>query len=523
LQKFPALLGEVAILSSPILEANSTLVLEERVSYRPIGLAIGNAATLALLTPCVLIIHGYHPFADDAGIYVAGIRKMLDPSLFSVDGPFVVAHTRLSVFSHIFAATIRLFHIPLQIGLLSAYLLSIFLFLFGCLQLARRIFREPQLQWGATLLASALFTLPVAATALCVMDPYITARSFSTPLSLFAVTASIERHRKRMLLWFTATAILHPLMAAYLAAFLIAYLLASSSLWRWLAAACLTTLLGSAAVYLATRRSLLPEGYREAVLTRTYFFLSFWHWYEVLGLVLPLLLMTIAAYRTRNITVKDLSLACIVTGTTASVVACCFVHTNGSFLLARIQPLRSFQLIYLLGILLLGAYLANYLRGRRVAWGAALLLFTSGLMMVVQKQVYTTSAHIEWPFSAPRNPWQQAFLWIRQNTPRNAVFALDSDYTKADAEDTQGFRATAIRSALVDELKDGGVVAIFPELAPQWKIQRDLELGLDHIPDQERIARLRPSGVTWILLSASSITQLDCPYRNSAVAICRLP
>ncbi len=183
--------------------------------------------------------------------------------------------------------------------------------------------------------------------------------------------------------------------------------------------------------------------------------------------------------------------------------------------------MRAFHLIYLIGMLLLGAFLAHSLRGGRAVLGAALLLL-SGLMIFVQKQVYTASAHVEWPFAAPRNPWQQAFIWIRQNTPRNAVFALDSDYTKIASEDTQGFRATAVRSALVDELKDGGVVAIFPELAPRWKSQRDLEMGLDHISDQERISRLRPAGVTWILLSASSATQLDCPYRNTAVIVCKL-
>jgi hypothetical protein len=233
--------------------------------------------------------------------------------------------------------------------------------------------------------------------------------------------------------------------------------------------------------------------------------------------------MAVAAYRTRNPVVRYLCLSCIATGVTASAVAACFVHTSGSFFLARIQPLRAFQLIYIVGVLLLGAFLAGQLRGRRVALGSALLLLVSGLMFLVQKQFYTTSAHVEWPFAAPRDPWQQAFLWIRENTPRNAVFALDSNYTKVDSEDTQGFRATAVRSALVDDLKDGGVVAIFPELAPRWRRQRDLEIGLDHISDQERVARLRPAGVTWILLRADSATRLECPYRNTAVIVCRLP
>lgn len=511
-------------MSSPVVEANSsTLVLEERISRQPLTLAISDAAALALLTPSVLLIHGYHPFADDAGIYVAGIRKMLDPALFNIDASFVTAHTRLSIFSHVFAGTIRLFHLPLEAALFGAYLLSIFLFLLGCLKLSRRIFPDTHLQWGVTLLAGALFTLPVAATALWVMDPYVTARSFSTPLSLFALAACIDRDWKRTTLWCVATIVLHPLMGAYLAAFLVAYTLIGGRRWRWLAASCITGFTCSGIIYLTTRHAVFPDGYREAVLTRTYFFLSFWHWYEVLGLVMPLLIMLVAAWRTYNIVVRNLSISCIATGTVASAIAACFVHTNGSFFLARIQPLRAFQLIYIVGILLLGAFLAEHLRGRRAVPGAALLLFVSGLMMFAQKQVYTASAHIEWPFAAPRNPWQQAFLWIRESTPRDAVFALDSNYTKIRSEDTQGFRAIAARSALVDDLKDGGVVAIFPELAPRWKSQRDLEMGLDQISDQERIARLKPAGVTWLLLSSRSSTQLDCPYRNTAVMVCELP
>ncbi len=509
-------------MSSPVLELNSsTLIPKEQISHRP-GRAIGDAAALASLTGFVLLVHGYHPFADDAGIYVAGIRKLLDPSLFSVDSSFVLAHTRLSIFSHLFAAVIKLFHIPLRAGLLFAYLLSIFLFLLGCLQLSRRIFRDAQLQWGAALLASALFTLPVAATSLWVMDPYVTARSFSTPLSLFTLAASIDRDWKRTALWFVGVAALHPLMAAYLAAFLVLYILVSGRRWRGLAVACVSTFAGAALVYFATRHTPLLDGYREAVLTRTYFFLSFWHWYEISGLVVPLLLMLVAAYRTRNVAVRDLCLCSIATGVTASLVAAFFVRTSGSFFLARIQPLRAFQMIYIIGILLLGAFLAEQLRGRRAAMGAALLLI-SGLMLLIQKQAYTTSAHIEWPFAAPSNPWQQAFLWIRENTPHNAVFALDSNYTKVASEDTQGFRATAQRSVFVDDLKDGGVASIFPELASRWKSQRDLELGLDHISDQERIARLRPAGVTWVVLNADAPTHLICLYRNNTVSVCKLP
>ncbi len=494
-----------------------------RAAAQGLTIAISDVAVLSLLTPFALLVHGYHPFADDAGIYVAGIRAMLDPRLFVADAEFVTAHTHLSVFSHLFAGTIRFLHIPLELALIVAYLLSIFAFLLGCLRLSQCIFQDAHLQWGATLLASALFTLPVAATALFIMDPYVTARSFSTPFSLLALAACMDRAWFRAAVWLLLAAIMHPLMGVYLAAFLLAYLLASERRWYGLAVACGAAFLSAAVIYLLTIHTGLPEGYREAALSRRYFFLSQWRWFEWLGLAFPLLLMFFAALRSANQTVRYVCAACIATGVTACFISICFIHTSGSFFLARLQPLRAFQMIYIIGVLLLGGFLANYLRGSRAIAGAVLLMLSAGLMMFVQGQTYQTSAHVEWPFVTPRNPWQQAYLWIRSNTPRNAVFALDSDYTKAGTEDTQGFRATAARSALVDDLKDGGVVAIFPALAPQWKKERDLEIGLDRITDEERIARLRPVGVTWLLLSSRAETDFDCPYHNSDVKVCKLP
>ena len=513
-------------MSSPVLEANTTtLVLGENISPKTRTAAISDVGALLLLTPCVLLIHGYHPFADDAGgIYVAGIEKIMQPGLFGADSVFILAHTHFSIFSHIFAAFLGISHIPLEIGLFLSYLATIFAFLLGSLRISQRIFDGARLQWGATLLAGTLFTLPVAATALWIMDPYVTARSFSTPFSLFALDACIGRQWKRMAFWLLMTALMHPLMAAYLALFLFAYIIVASNCWRLLAISCIAAFVMTAAIYAATIHTPVPDGYRDAVLTRQYFFLSSWRWFEWLGLIMPLLLMLLAATRAKlGSIVSNLCITCIATGVMATVCVLCFVHTNGSYFLDRLQILRSFHLIYAVGVLFLGGFLARYTSSSHVWPGVLLLLFVSGLMIFVQYQSYTTSAHVEWPYAAPKNPWVQAFLWVRHNTPQNAVFAIDAEYTKIPAEDAQGFRTIARRSTLVDDLKDGGVASLFPELAPKWKRERALELNLDHISDQERIDRLKPVGVTWLLLSAQSITSLDCPFHNSAVMVCKLP
>lgn len=501
----------------------STLKKEATAAHKPRRSVMSEAGVLLLLTPCVLLIHGFHPFADDAGIYVAGIRKMLNPSLFQVDSSVVVAHTQWSIFSHIFAEGLRITHLPLETGLLIAYILSIYTYLLGCFALSRRIFHDSYRQWTATLLGAVLFTLPVAATALSLMDPYVTARSFSTPLSLLALSACLGREWKRMAFWFVAIALLHPLMAAYLAAFLAISMLAAEKRWWMALSACLLAFIGSGMVCLITRHSVLPYGYQEAAQSRYYFFLANWHWYEWMGLIVPLALMMIAVARRAGPAARTLCLACTFTGGTAILISICFIHANGNFLLARLQPLRSFQMIYVVGVLLLGGFIGKYLRGRLVLCNAALLILASAGMLYAQRQVYLTSAHIEWPGAAPRNLWQQAFLWIRSNTPPDAVFAVDPDVHDLDSADTQGFRAMTSRSELIDELKDGGVVAIFPQLAPHWKTLDDLQKGLENMTDEKRISKLRPAGANWLLLGADAETQFQCPYHNAAVKVCKFP
>jgi hypothetical protein len=59
-------------------------------------------------------------------------------------------------------------------------------------------------------------------------------------------------------------------------------------------------------------------------------------------------------------------------------------------------------------------------------------------------------------------------------------------------------------------------------LAVVWGPYRDAQRGLNHLTDAERTERLRPYGVTWLLLSSQATTAFSCPYRNSTVAVCQL-
>jgi hypothetical protein len=205
-------------------------------------------------------------------------------------------------------------------------------------------------------------------------------------------------------------------------------------------------------------------------------------------------------------------------GSCALFASLCFVHRSGSLLLARLQVLRAFQFVYIAGVLLAGGLLAR-LHKRAVA---VVLFLIAGALFAGQRLTYPESSHVEWPGMTPRNDWQQAFLWIRANTPKDGVFALDNDYIESPGEDAQGFRATAERSAVADWVKDGGIASNFPQAAIPWWQGSQATALLDHATDDQRLTRLRPLGVTWVVLSAQASTDFVCPFSNDRVRVCRL-
>jgi len=474
----------------------------------------------ALLTPLVLVVHGFHPLADDGAVYVTGIKKLANPSLYQADAVFALSPTHLSIFAHVLAIPLHRGLLPLPALLLVCHLASIFLFLLGCWRVAERIFPADCSRWGAVLLAACCFTLPVAGTSLCIMDPYVTARSFSTPLSLFALAAVLDEQWMQCAGWLALAALLHPLMAIYAAIAVFTVAIAKSGRWGFLIIfLCLGWIL-CAVIFMRTHPAEHTSAFNLAALSRSYFFLSSWRWYEYPGLLIPMLLLGIAGARNRT-PAGILAIAAFTLGAGALLISICFVHRNGSLWLARLQVLRSFQFVYIAGVLLLGGWLGALAQRHRLAIGALYLSIALALF-AGQRLNYPASSHVEWPYRAPHNPWQQAFLWIRANTPRDALFALDNDYIEGPGEDAQGFRATAERSTVADYFKDGGIASNFSQAALPWLQGSQATFQLNSATDAERFNRLLPLGVTWIVLPTQASTALTCPFSNAVARVCRL-
>ena len=191
--------------------------------------------------------------------------------------------------------------------------------------------------------------------------------------------------------------------------------------------------------------------------------------------------------------------------------------------LARLQPMRMLFVTYILFILFSGGFIAEYFLKKSVWRWLLFFVPISAALAYSQVALFPASRHIEWPGEKPKNQWVQAFLWIRDNTPNNAVFALDPNFAELPGEDENGFRAVAERSRMANYAKDRGVATMFPQLAGEWLAQTNALAGWKtfDIPDFQRLNRVY--GVDWLVLQQPGIASLDCPYQNHAVRVCRLP
>jgi hypothetical protein len=194
---------------------------------------------------------------------------------------------------------------------------------------------------------------------------------------------------------------------------------------------------------------------------------------------------------------------------------------------ARMQPLRIFQLVYVVMILALGAALGERVLQRRPMRWVLVFSLLAAVMVTAERRTFPASVHLELPDVLAKqdggNAFERAFVWIGRNTPKDAVFALDAQYITKPGEDAQSFRAIAERSVLPDFSKDGGVVTNKPELAAAWLQGQVAQAELNAEPDTQRVAALKPMAVTWVVLERSAVTGFACGYANETVKVCRLP
>lgn len=483
-------------------------------------------------------VMGYHPGLEDDAIYLPAVKADLNPALYAHNSDFFRLQVQATVFDQFMAGFVRLTHIPVAWAELFWQFVSLFVVLWACHGIARRLFAETRAQWAAVAMVSAMFTLPVSGTALFLMDQHLHPRNLATALVLLAVGRVLEDRRWQAVPLLVLAFAFHPLMAALGISFCI-----------FLAAALSETVPVRLRALRSSTAAAIPlgwvfeppnAGWRKALDAHTYYYLYKWHWYEWLGALAPLalfwLLWRVAREHSERSPQRQVSvvgvkesrlarfaLAVFAYGVFQQALAFAMLTPPSLIRLTPLQPMRYLQLVYFFMALIAGGLLGKFvLRTKVWRWATFLLIFNGG-MLWAQCAEFSASQHIEWPGREPSNPWLQAFAWIRNHTPTDAYFALDPDYLEAKGEDYHGFRALAERSQLADAVKDAAAVTQVPELGPEWERQVTAEEGWRsfQVADFERLKRA--FGVDWVLVDLRQSASLDCRWHNDSLAVCVIP
>ena len=487
-------------------------------------LLFSKLSPVLLFTTLGFLVMGYHPGLEDDGVYLTAVKADLNPALFPYNSEFFKVQLQATVFDGWMAHFVQWTGIPLAWAELFWQFASLFLILWACERIAGQIFAERRAQWAAVAMVAAMFTLPVAGTALNIADQHLHPRNLATALILIAIARILEGRRWHAAPVLVLALLLHPIMAALGMSFCLFLILAlvQEAPFR------LRTMQDSVAgaVPLGWIFSPASPSWREAVNTRGYYFLYNWAWYEWLGALAPLFLFWLlsrVAQKYGENRLARFALAVFAYGVFQQIVAMVILAPSTLERLAPLQPMRYLQLIYIFMALAAGGVMGRFLLKTIVWRWAVYLLVFNGSMFLVQWELIDDGAHLELPGVISSNPWLQAFAWIRQNTPTDAYFAVDPQYLSAPREDFHNFRALAERSQLSDADKDAAVVTQVPSISPAWHMQQVAQAGWPHfqLADFERLKA--QFGVDWVMVTYPQPTGLACPWHNEALTVCRIP
>lgn len=481
---------------------------------------IRNIALLLVLTALAMLVQGYHPGLEDDAYYLAAIKNNLNPALFPHDADFFRVLFQATIFDKLIAFSIRWTHVPLAWGLLFWQYAATFLVLWGCWRIARRCFDQEYEQWAAVALVAALLTLPVSGSGLSLTDQHLHPRALATALILAAIVAVLDGRRWLAGGLLLAAFPLHLNMAPFGVSYCLFLMWNPKKEAHQNVAA-----VAGIAIPLGWIFEPATDSWRQAEATRSFYFLSRWHWYEWLGVVAPLALLwwyRALALSRRSTVMAWMAERMVYFGIFQLAVALVLMLPPRLERLRSFEPMRFLHLVYVLFVLLSGGLLARYVLKRHVVRWLLLFVPLSAGMFYAQRQLYPGTVHLELPGRASGNDWVDAFRWISQNTPVDSEFALDPQYMEMPGEDYHGFRALAERSVLADAVKDPCTVVRVPSLGPRWLRELNAQLGWRNFQRQDFLRLKSQFGVNWVVLTNPPVAGMTCPYHNQRVSVCRV-
>ncbi|MGD0901959.1 MAG: hypothetical protein ABR924_03360, partial [Terracidiphilus sp.] len=347
--------------------------------------AVFESLALLLFTALGFAVMGYHPGLEDDGVYLTAVKADLNPALFPHDAEFFRLQLQATFFDGWMARFVQWTGVPLAWAELLWQFAALFLILWASRRIAGQLFAERPAQWAAVAMVAAMFTLPVAGTALNVADQHLHPRNLATALILLAASRILEGRRWQAVPLLALALLLHPIMAALGISFCVFEALALQRKAGLRLRAVEDSL--AAAAPLGWVFAPASPAWRQALDTKTYFFLNRWTWYEWLGALAPLFLFWLlwrVARGRGEVRLARFALAVFAYGVFQQILAMVILVPSSLERIAPLQPMRYLQLVYIFMALAAGGLLGRFLLKARIWRWAVYLLVVNGGMFLVQ-------------------------------------------------------------------------------------------------------------------------------------------
>lgn len=472
------------------------------------------------LTAAAILLHGYYFGMEDQTLYLPAVAQALDPALFPHDAAFFQTEARLTLFDETVAAVIRMSRLSTESVVFFAYIASLLAILRACQLIVRRAFDDRRAEWVGLLTLAVMLPFPVAGTRLGLIEWYLHPRTPAMAFMLWAAVLAMNGNALSILL-VGAAAMLHPLVALWGAAHVA--LQARQIKLRFLMPSTIALLVtGCASI---SRLPRWETAYWRDALTPEYFDIRYpinWPWFEWVGVIVPLAVLALIAWDARRRGVGSLAQISgrfAISGAFGVVLALALTLSPSRQL--PLQPMRELHMVYFIGFVFVGAALDQHLL-RKFSLGRPLFFAALTIGVLIGQPRFPSTPHIEWPWKQPGNPWSQAFLWASDNTPVDALFALDPFYMRRTTADTHSFRAIAHRSMMAEAVHDLAPAAMSPALGARWMRESEDLAAWQRFTISDFTHLADKYGVGWVVVSQPHLPELTCPYQNADVAVCRI-
>lgn len=479
------------------------------------GLSIAAAVLLAFAS------HGYHFGVSDQKLYLPAALRAVDPALFPHDAVFFTTEARFTLFDELVAGVLRA-GVPLDVAMFAGQVVAITLVAAGARRVLTLAGCTAEAAWAGVVLLMLVLPCPVAGTRIGVLEPYLTPRGLAIGLALWAFALAIEG-RALALVLLAAAGALHPLTGLWSAG----HVLAQAVDRRWRrplrvagAAAVLLAAIGCVPLLVPTldestywQTALAPESFGARYPWR-------WPWYEWAGVVAPIALVWFVARDAPSQAGVRIAHRLTLSALVGVVVA--LLVTVAPDRQWPLQPMRQLHLVYVVVIALAGGWIeTRLLRGRlRPRLVAAVLVI--GSVAAVQQR-YPSSGYVDWPGRLPDNAYVRAFDWIRLHTPTDARMAIDPFYLRHPGPDWHAARVFTRRSMLTDAVHDLAPAAMSSRLAARWTAEQRALAGWRAFQRADFAHLGRAFEVSWVVVAAGQAPDLDCPFAEPTVRVCRVP